>query len=66
MKQHPRVKIVNKAKAVFGTFFCDWMDTYELTPGEIIQILSGEIQSMTKYVIRVERHGRDDKEGDLE
>lgn len=66
MKQHPRVQIVKRAKLEFMDFFCDWLEKHQLTPGEIIQILSAEITSMVKYVIRVERHGRDDKEGDLE
>lgn len=66
MKQHPRVAIVKKAILEFNTFYCDWMDKHELTPGELIKILSAEITTMVKYVIRVERHGRDDKEGDLE
>ena len=59
MKIHPREEITNKAKLEFMKLIGAWMEKYDLTLIEMLQILTGEIQTYLKYALRQERHPKD-------
>ena len=58
-KLHPRETIVNKASAEIGLALVNLYNKYDLTYGEILRILSSELASQAKYMIRQERHPED-------
>lgn len=67
MKLHKRVKIVQEATNEYVGFYSDWSRKYDLTIGEILQIILSQLSHITKYIIRAERHTADpDTPGDLE
>lgn len=51
MRIHERERVVQEAHAKVSTIMAD------LTPGEQLRVLSGELGMVAKYMIRVERHG---------
>lgn len=67
MKLHPRVMIVQKASNEISEAILTFVAQYQLTYGEIMMILGGELQSFAKYQIREERRPDDpDMPGGLE
>jgi len=65
MKLHTRTCIVEKARHAFVTFLLELRQEYELTYGELFQLLGNAVTDLAKYQIRAERHPDDpDKRGD--
>ena len=64
MKIHKRFKIVNKADVDIRRAIADAAARYDLTFAEEIAILADIIRTETKVLIRLERHGNEDKPGD--
>jgi hypothetical protein len=65
MRLHPRHEITERAKIDLGGQISDWLGRHDLTWAEAIRILAYELASLTKYLIREERHPDDpDKKAD--
>jgi len=65
MKIHERFFITQKASLKFQNFLLDLEKEYDLTYGEMFQILSLSISHLAKYLIRDERYPNDQtKKGD--
>ena len=56
MKLHPRMMVVQKAKAEIGLKLFDMQKQLGLTDIEFLQVLTDEMQSTLKYMLRSERH----------
>ena len=54
-KQHPRVPIVNEAKAELGKAFSDVTRKYELTWGEVLALLADLMSQEAHGIVRYER-----------
>jgi hypothetical protein len=62
---HPRYFITEKARFEVANLLLRLETEHNLTYGEIVQILSGEIVSVARYMIRSERHPKNkNKKGD--
>lgn len=66
MKLHPRYFIVSKAQCEIEQAVIEIAGRYDLSLGERIGILAKLQGETAKYLVRMERHGRDDKKGDEE
>lgn len=67
MKLHKRVMLVQAATCDISDAILKAVEKHDLTYGEIVMILGGELQSFAKYQIREERHpGDPDARGGLE
>jgi hypothetical protein len=65
MKIHPRTKIFQEARNQFHEFLLNLEQKHELTLGEILHLLGGEVAHFATYQIRYERHpDNPDKRGD--
>lgn len=64
MKLHPRFKLVKAAQIDLDEAISAAIQVYELTPMELIKLLSSAILEVTTDGIRLERHGTTDKKGD--
>jgi len=62
IKLHERVRIVNEAEAKFNTMADEILAS--LTDGEVVGIIGRYLSILSKYKIRVERHGNTLKSGD--
>jgi len=69
-KEHPRAKIVRLAKAEIGLALARAVGQHDLTRVEVIRIITGAchdyVADVTKYMLREERHGDEDKPADRE
>jgi hypothetical protein len=70
MKLHPRVMIVNKARAALGLALLDVLEKHGLSDGEALMIVNGVcseyVGGVARHAIRAERHpGQPDKPGGL-
>ncbi len=65
---HPRAHPVEEAERDLRRFLLEHRIRHDLTPAERIRVLSfvlgDQIQTETKYAIRLERHGNTSKPGD--
>lgn len=60
VRLHPREELVRRARIDFLEVYGEWLQRHdELTYIEIAQLIAGEVQSLLKYALRVERHGDD-------
>lgn len=71
MRVHIREQLVSSADIDLRTVISDWANRHpDLTSAEFLKVLFGvchdRAQSLLKYVIREERHGRTDKPGGIE
>ena len=56
MKLHPRTNVVEDAASEFRKFLLDLEQKYDLTYGEMFQMLGQAVGNLAKYQIRAERH----------
>jgi hypothetical protein len=56
MKIHPKMMIVQKAKAEIGIYLCDYQEKHNLTDIEMLQIINSVSDSTLKFMLRRERH----------
>lgn len=62
---HPRFRLVEQARQDISKALSKACDEFDLTYGETISILAGEVANLAKYMVRHERHGKDSsKKGD--
>ncbi len=54
---HPRVSVVQRAKADLDMQLIAWQQKHHLTVGEVISIHLEEAAWWSEYVVRAERHG---------
>lgn len=70
MRLHPREAIVGQARTDLGEAVLDWRKTHALTTAETVAVLTevfgDHLGGIAKYAIREERHGNQDKPGDVE
>lgn len=66
MKLHKREKITNEANLEYTQFIIKFLEKYDLTTIEYLQILNKEISTSLKYALRIERHGDTNKPSGLE
>lgn len=59
MKLHNRMMLVQEARAEFGKLVAEWAEKHDLTYGELVSVMSEQLQSIAKYMIREERHPDD-------
>jgi hypothetical protein len=59
MKLHPRTLPVQGASAELRGLLIDFQGRHDLTNVEMLRILIDEMQSITKYMLRAERHPND-------
>ncbi len=69
MRLHPREMVVRQAKCDLLNAILDVVAKHELTEGEQLSVVAGELSSwvmgVAKYAIREERHGDPEKCGGL-
>lgn len=65
MKLHEREMIVAAADVDLSMFILKLMEKHDLTAAETCQMLAGQIATVCKYQIRVDRHGDASKPGGL-
>jgi hypothetical protein len=63
MNLHERTMRVSEAELELSQWLSDWSEAHELTFGEWVKILSGQLAGRAKYVIRAERHPDDPERG---
>lgn len=67
MKLHPRTLDVQRASSFIRGRLLDMQETHDLTDVEMLRILIEHQQSITKYLLREERHpGDPDRKADEE
>lgn len=70
VKVHPRSIIVREAERDLQLAIVEALTRHKLTSAEtvavITRVFAEEIGGLTKYCIRKERHGDEDKPGDVE
>ncbi len=64
MKLHERTFLVTKAKLDLEQALLDIIQKAELTPGEVVSILTQIAPHYVNMVLRYERHGTLDKKAD--
>jgi hypothetical protein len=56
LRLHPRTMPVQKAEGHFKRYVHEFQDEYDLTDIEMLRALIDAQQSITKYMLRAERH----------
>jgi hypothetical protein len=59
LRLHPRTMPVQKAEAKLEQLLLEFQDEYDLTDIEMLRILIGRQMTITKYMLRAERHPED-------
>ena len=59
LKLHKRTMLVQRARADLGMYLCTFQKEHDLTDVELAQILTRQLESVLKYVLRAERHPGD-------
>lgn len=66
MKLHPRYQLVARARNKLSEFVLEQSTELDLTPAEMLGNLLTVAQEQHRFVLRMERHGDEDKKADEE